>query len=397
MGDQFPQGSSIYIYEDELSFIEKLLEVKSIKKECLDKQQNILNLNNHYVGYIKTNRRLIEIVPKNNEIHLNHILRIYFFVHGDYHNLNDEIFSLTNDIFNSSLINLFLNELEKVIYKGLPTEYVSFSQNQKFIHGKVNYTQSYKNILLYNKEPFYTEVDQLSLDTSLNRVLKAAFNKVKNIAENKEGLSKINKYLYNIPNNYNKRDLTDVIINTKNYYCKNAFLYAKLILEESYYDSIGNFSGESLLINSDLLFELFIKKILFNLSIDQHFQEWKNTQPYGEYKNISKEYKPDILYNYSRSKNNAIAVIDVKNKFNTIFKNADVYQMVFYSTMLHSKKSILCYPSTFYKSPETLEIYSKDLSSNKIYAVFINICESSRTSFSESIDKFIRDLYLTIY
>ena len=86
MGDQFPQGSSIYIYEDELSFIEKLLEVKSIKKECLDKQQNILNLNNHYVGYIKTNRRLIEIVPKNNEIHLNHILRIYFFVHGDYHN-----------------------------------------------------------------------------------------------------------------------------------------------------------------------------------------------------------------------------------------------------------------------------------------------------------------------
>ncbi|MGJ5708470.1 5-methylcytosine restriction system specificity protein McrC [Staphylococcus cohnii] len=394
--NKFKQGHSIYIFDDELPFIEKLLEVKKIKKENLDSEQNILNLSGSYVGFIKTNRRMIEIAPKNDEVSLKHILRMYFFVNGSFHNFNDEIFSLTSDVFDFSVISLFLNELEKVMQKGLPTEYVTFSQDRKFASGKINYIRSYKRILLKNEEPFSTDIDELSLETSLNRTLKAAFNKIKNITNKKEVLSTISKRLSSISDNYNKMDLKNTVINTKNYYCKNAFLYAKLILEESHYDSIGNFGGESFLINSDLLFEQYIKKILFTLTPDKYFTDWNMEQQYGVYHNISKNYKPDILYKYSFNYNKSLAVIDVKNKFSSIYKNADVYQMLFYSGMLHSKKTILCYPSSYYKPPEILEIFSDNFLNAKIYAVFINICENSKDSFSESINDFIEDLYSII-
>ncbi|MBF2285556.1 MULTISPECIES: 5-methylcytosine restriction system specificity protein McrC [Staphylococcus] len=394
--NKFKQGHSIYIYDDEIPFIKRLLEVKKINKENLDIEQNILNLSGSYVGFIKTNRRMIEIAPKSDEVNLKHILRMYFFVNGSFHNFNDEIFSLTNDLFDYSLISLFLNELEKVTQKGLPTEYITFPQNHKFASGKINYTKSYKKILLGNEEPFSTEIDELSLDTSLNRTLKAAFNKIKNLTNKKDLLSTINKRLFNISNDYNKLDLKNVVINTKNFYCKNAFLYAKLILEESHYDSIGNFGGESFLINSDLLFEQYVKKILFTLTSDKYFTDWNEEQQYGVYNNIGKSYKPDILYKYSFNDNKSLAVIDVKNKFSSIYKNADVYQMIFYSGMLNAKKIILCYPSSYYKSPKVLEIFSDNFLNTNIYAVFINICENSKEGFSESINCFIEHLYSII-
>src|SRR5699024_6688627 len=253
----------IYIYDDEIPFIERLMEVKRIKKDSLDTEQNILNLSVSYVGFIKTNRRLIEITPKHEEVNLNHILRMYFFVNGSFTNFDDEIFGLSSNTFSFNLVKLFLKELELVTKKGLPTEYVTFPQNLKFASGKVDYTKTYKNILLKKQESFLSDVDELSLETSLNRALKAAFNKDKNFIEDKGSLLTIQKYLSNISDSHNQIDLKNVIINTKNYYCKNAFLYAKLILEESYYDSLGDFGGESFLINSDLLFEQYIKKILF--------------------------------------------------------------------------------------------------------------------------------------
>lgn len=396
INNKFKQGHSIYIFDDEIQFIEELLEVKRIKKENLDKNQNILNLSGSYVGFIKTNRRIIEIEPKSDEVSLKHILRMYFFVNGSFHNFNDEIFSLTSNVFDLSLVSIFLNELEKIIQKGLPTEYVTFSQDLKFASGKINYAKSYKNILLKNEEAFSTEKDELSLETSLNRTLKAAFNKIKKVTDQKDILSTISKRLSSVSNNYRETDLQNVVINTKNYYCKNAFLYAKLILEESHFDSVGNFGGESFLINSDLLFEQYVKKILFTLTPDKYFTDWNMEKQYGMYQSISKNYKPDILYKYSFNDNKSLAIIDVKNKFSSIYKNADVYQMLFYSGMLNSKKIILCYPSSHYKDPQTLEIFSDNFLNNNIYAVFINICENSKENFSESIDFFIESLYSVI-
>lgn len=223
INNKFKQGHSIYIFDDEIQFIEELLEVKRIKKENLDKNQNILNLSGSYVGFIKTNRRIIEIEPKSDEVSLKHILRMYFFVNGSFHNFNDEIFSLTSNVFDLSLVSIFLNELEKIIQKGLPTEYVTFSQDLKFASGKINYAKSYKNILLKNEEAFSTEKDELSLETSLNRTLKAAFNKIKKVTDQKDILSTISKRLSSVSNNYRETDLQNVVINTKNYYCKNAF------------------------------------------------------------------------------------------------------------------------------------------------------------------------------
>lgn len=390
------QGHSIYVYDDEIPFIERTLEEKNISKNSLDKEQNILNLNTSYVGFIKTNRRFIEIKPKHEHIKLNHILRMYFFVNGTFTNFDDEIFDISSHTFNFDLTSLFLKELEFVIKRGLPTEYISSQENMKYARGKVDYTKTYKNILMEKKEPFVTEVDELSLETSLNRTLKAALEKVKNYVDDKKTLSNLEKHLSNVSDTYTSLDLKNVIINTKNYFCKNVFLYAKLILEESHYDSVGDIGGQSFLINSDLLFEQFIKKILFSLTNDKYFIDWNNKQEYGVYNNITKTYNPDILYKYIVSEKKALGIIDVKNKFSNIYINADVYQMLFYSGMLSSQKIILCYPSAYYRDSEVLEVYSDNFITKNIYAVFINICEESKGSFIESINRFIDDIYAVI-
>jgi len=390
------QGHSIYIYDDELPFVEEILEVKGIDKDSLDKEQNILTLSVSYLGFIKTPRRIIEIMPKHEGVNFNHILRIYFFVHGSFKNFNDELFSLADATLGFDLIKLFLNEMEPIVKKGLPTEYVSSQENLRYSSGNVDYPKTYKNILLNRQEPFVSNKDDLSLQTPLNKTLKAAFNKIQNFIEDKGSVSYIQKYLSNISDSFTPQDLKNVLINTKNYYCKNAYLYAKLILEESHYDTLGGFGGESFLINGDMLFEQFIKKILFTYTNDRYFLDWNMEKEYGIYGHFPKSYKPDVLYKYETKENKALGIIDVKNKFGTIYKNADVYQMLFYSGMLSSQKIILCYPSTYRRKPETLEIFSENFITTKIYAVFINICEESREGFINSINEFIEDMYYTI-
>lgn len=65
----------------------------------------------------------------------------------------------------------------------------------------------------------------------------------------------------------------------------------------------------------------------------------------GDY---AKSYIPDMLYMYQDKKvpASAFCILDMKNKTSKPFSNADVYQMFFYANQLHSKRVILCYPSS---------------------------------------------------
>lgn len=387
------QGHSIYIYEEEVQFILNALRNKNISLDCFDKKQNILTLNQSYVGYIKTNKRIIELNHKNDEITLNHIIRMYYFVHGDFRNFDDSIFDIDNSENYENIIDLFIKELLVIRRKGLATEYVSKKENSNFAIGNINYTKSYKNLITFKDNPFECTLDELTLNTILNNVLKSAFKKILKMKHNNSNINKL-KGLFSGVNDLNSDKLSkNVYFDSKNYYCKNAYFLAKLILDESYFDNKGNSGGECFLINSDLLFEQFVKKILFRVNNNAKFIEWNNKKVYGEYKKGNKEYIPDILFNYSELNFKATAVLDVKNKFNETFKNSDVFQMLFYSTMLNSNKSILCYPCSIRTEIDSLEIFSDKFITNKIYAVYINIASNSKDDFKESIYKFINDIY----
>lgn len=387
------QGHSIYIYDEEVPFILNTLSNKNISLDCFDKKQNILTLNQSYVGYIKTNKRIIELQPKNDKITLNHIIRMYYFVHGNFKNFEDSIFDIDNTENYKNVIDLFIKELLVIRGKGLATEYISKIENSNYAIGTVNYTKSYKNMIVFKDNPFECSIDELTLNTTLNKTLKAAFKKILKIKHNNPEINTL-RGLFSGINNLAKNKSNEVVgFSSKNYYCKNAYFLAKLILDESYFDNNGNVGGECFLINSDLLFEEFIKKILFKISNDVKFMEWNSKKVYGEYRKGNKEYIPDIVFNYSELDSKATAVLDVKNKFNEIFKNPDVFQMLFYSTMLNSNKAILCYPCSTSTEFDNLEIFSDKFVTNKIYAVYINIASDSKENFKKSIYKFINEVY----
>ncbi|ELC8417123.1 hypothetical protein QYB54_002631 [Clostridium perfringens] len=387
------QGHSIYIYEEEVPFILDTLSNKNISLDCFDKKQNILTLNQSYVGYIKTNKRIIELQHKNDKITLNHIIRMYYFVHGNFKNFDDSIFDIDNSENYKNIIDLFIKELLVIRRKGLATEYVSKVCNSSYAIGNVNYTKSYKNLIVFKENPFECTIDELTLNTILNKVLKSAFKKVLKIKPNNPDINALRGLFSGIDDLGNSKFSEIVDFSSKNYYCKNAYFLAKLILDESYFNNKGNSDGECFLINSDLLFEKFIKKILFRINNDVKFIEWNNKKVYGEYRKGNKEYIPDILFNYSELNSKATAVLDVKNKFNEVFKNPDIFQMVFYSTMLNSNKAILCYPCSTSSKIDILEIFSDKFVTNKIYAVYINIASDSKEDFKKSIYKFINEIY----
>lgn len=390
------QGHSIYIYDDELDFIERVLKAKGIDLNSLDRTQNILTLSQRYVGYIKTNRRIIELVPKHDDLTLKHVMRIYYFVYGNFRNFEDEIFDLSSSVSYENIISMFLNELKDIKRKGLPTDYVSRQELSKYIRGSVNFVESYKNIRRMHEHPFVCEVDELSLNTELNRILKAALKKVSNIKKYSSDARLLKNMFKAVDDIAYKGESKSITFDSKNFYCKNAYFLAKLILDESYLDSTGVTGGECFLIDFDALFEEFIKKILFHVSNDIRFTQWNKDKEYGMYASITKRYMPDILYGYSESDNSAIAILDVKNKFSSTFRNADVFQMLFYSGMLSSRKLILCYPATEDKPIDELEIYSDNFLANKIYATYINIGGDTKQDFSDAIYKFIYDVYTCI-
>lgn len=186
MGDMISlkQGHSIYIYDEEMSLITEMLISRGIDTKALDVEQNILNLSQSYVGYIKTRKRIIEVSPKQEALTLNHIMRIYYFVHGSFRNFQDKTFDIDYSQNYMNIIEMFMNELKKIKNKGLPTDYVTNIENSRYIKGSVDYLKSFMKILIKEENPFYCKVDDLTQNTYLNRVIKAAYSKIVNKDKN---------------------------------------------------------------------------------------------------------------------------------------------------------------------------------------------------------------------
>lgn len=165
----------------------------------------------------------------------------------------------------------------------------------------------------------------------------------------------------------------------------------------------GQFFGESFLINFDDLFEKFIQKVLIEYSEDHLFSVWDNPHFYGEYNNsivgiAKKTYQPDLLYNYRKNYMGEFCscILDMKNKTSAPFSSADVYQMIFYSTMLKSPKVILCYPASEYKETTVLNLFNDQIELNKINAIYMNLNGNSANEFKENIKKFINEIFSII-
>ncbi|WP_223701713.1 McrC family protein [Sutcliffiella deserti] len=397
----------IYVNSDEIKFFTEFLEKKGIAWKEEHKEASVVSLSKSLTGYIKTPRRLITIESKYKEINFEHILRLYNYVYSYNNTQDDELLDINESTQSQHIVRSFLTKLRGNISIGILQDYSKTDKNTKFLKGNVDYVTTFKNSMKLRRNPVRTTVYMLSPDVDINRLIVGALQLISKSGQNtSEAFELLDFFNHVHPITENASNYLGTIdFNSKNIRYKKIASEAAMIIDSLYYDEFGgNVGGESFLVNFDILFEKFIQKILIEVTEERDFSVWKESQIFGvEYFNgavLNKnEYHPDILYKYTPEDEerdfqpSAKAVIDVKNKANGVFKNSDLYQMLVYNQLLYAKKSILIYPSFFYKPSTVFTIDNNRIPVPEIYSVFIDISSTEAETFKSSILTLIEDVY----
>ena len=397
----------ISVFPDEIEFFTKFLEKKGITWGQEQKEASVIALSKSLTGYIKTPRRVINIEPKYREINIAHILRLYNYVFSYRDVQDDELLDINKSNQSQNIVESFLKKLQENISIGILQDYFPFEQNTKYLKGNVDYVSTYKNIMKLRRYPVKTEVYTLSPNVDVNRLIVGALQIISKSGQNSSEALELLGYFNNVvPISANASEfLQSIHFNSKNIRYKKVASDAAMIIDSLYYDGVrGSVGGESFLINFDVLFEKFVRKILLEETNERNFSIWKEPKLFGkEYHDgsvlSSRFYQPDILYKFNPEdeerdyKPTAEAVLDVKNKANGVFKNADIYQVMLYNQLLYAKRSILIYPSFFYKPSTIFTIENDSLPVPEIHSVFIDIASPDAESFKESISNLIEDVY----
>ena len=316
----------------------------------------------NYVGIIKINNLIIEILPK---ISLsNDIIKdreILVFMLSKCNKLSVDINELLNsNILNNSLLDIlakvFSKKLLNELQKGLYREYVSKEEALSTIKGKTLISKSIKENTI-NKNKMNCKYDEFTEDNLFNAILKRAISvilfSIKNDDVKKE-LNIINNVLNDISDIYIPNN---IILNYKLNRMNNRFLecftLAKLILLNSSMDkSLGKENGFSILFEMNYLYEEYIGVLLKEVFNDTNISI--NTQEKSRYLlwNTLKErneiaLNPDIvIYKDNKPK----VIIDTKWKSSSInnieiYSQSDIYQMYAYiTTYAECEECILLYP-----------------------------------------------------
>lgn len=397
----------ISVFPDEIEFFTNFLKKKGITWIQEQRDASVVALSKSLTGYIKTPRRKINIEPKYKEIQIEHILRLYNYVYSYRDVQDDELLDINKSNQSQNIVNSFLRKLQENISIGILQDYFPTEQNTKFLKGNVNYVTTYKNIMKLRKDPVKTEVYTLSPNVDINRLIVGALQIISHLGKNSSEAIELLGYFNNvIPITENASEfLQSINFNSKNIRYKKIASDGAMIIDSLYYDGLkGNVGGESFLINFDDLFEKFIIKILLEETTERNFSIWKDPQLFGkEYFNglvsSNKYYKPDIIYKFNPQdeerdyKPSAEAVLDIKNKANGVFKNADIYQIMLYNQLLYANKSILIYPSFSYRPSTILTIENDQLPVPEIHAVFIDIASPDAETFKAAIRNLIEVVY----
>lgn len=273
----------IVVQNDEVVFFENFLISYNITWPIEQKQEGIIILSKSMVGVINTPVRKIRLLPKFKELTLDHVLRLYFFVNGYKSSSDDGLLNVTNNNNFNTIIKQFIKNTEHAVLRGLPKEYIQTEKRTNFWKGKVNAVKSIKNVTLHQQKPVATKVSILSVDSVLNQLLKAALQKVTHHADLGLHAKRLLTYFEDISTSNDSGDIQyrNIIFTTKNLEFKKLAFQAVMIIDELYIDmSSGDVGGDSFLINFDILFEKFIRKILLSLP-DKKFSTWKDSKPFS--------------------------------------------------------------------------------------------------------------------
>lgn len=304
-----------------------------------------------YVGVIQIGGLTIEILPKadNNEnadknlwqnILLN-ILKVCKHIQVEsisetqlkkrYHSILDVYFEL------------YLNEVERLVKKGMIKKYRKNQSNQNALKGKLLFAQNIQQNLVH-KERFYCEHQVYDKNHLLHQILYKGLLVLKTFV-NDSLKDKLNRLLFEFQDfeniNIQKKHFDKIIIDRKNHDYQKAIDIAKIIIL-NYSPSLnyGNENLLTLLFDMNALWEEYIFRILQKYKPNEMEISFQNSDMFWENKRI----RPDIVL---KTKDETF-VIDTKWKIIDANNPSDddLKQMFVYNLHWKAEKTLLLYPKT---------------------------------------------------
>ena len=358
---------------------------------------NIVSMKN-YVGLIQMkNGYQIQILPKisftNSEdlenrntkkIFLNMLRSMKDFPSKVFNNSNIQVERMNlYEIF----INMYLQEIRRLIKIGLKSNYIFKEDNLNYYKGKLLTSQHFK-INLVHKERFYVAYDEFNPNRVENKLIKATLLKLQKLTTSAENSKKIRQLLVffemiDASMNYTA-DFSKVRINRSNRDYEMIMQWSKVfLLNKSFTTFSGNNNSRALLFPMEKVYESYVakhlKKILgedgWNVS-SQDRGYYLFTEPRLQFALI-----PDIVC----KRRERTIIMDTKwkklvnnERINYGISQSDMYQMYAYSKKYKSSEVWLLYPlNDEMKEHSEISFNSGDGTTVNIYFVDLENIQSS--------------------
>ena len=338
------------VFDDLKQFIlknnEQTLFLKPSYKKGLGETLQAQN----YVGVIQTkDGTTIEILPKIQNLDTDASKKILIKMlktlrKSPFKNFNmAHLKSLKMPLF-EIFITMFLDELSKLLKKGLKSDYITKEENIKFLKGKLKINQQIQ-INYIQKERFFVEYQEFLSDRVENRLIKTTLEFLYKKSRSNYNQQRIREFLFifdaiEVSHNI-KNDFTKIKLNRQMKDYEQALLWCRtFLLKNSFTPYKGSDIAFALLFDMNLLFESYVghylKKKGLNISL----------QDKGKYlveKPNKFALRPDIVINEDEQ-----LIADTKWKMIKDEKDisqADMYQLFAYGTKYKEcSKLYLIYP-----------------------------------------------------
>lgn len=321
---------------------------------------------NSYVGVIQAGDKVIEILPKADNLSTNEEITkakwqsalLYMLKRAGYIKLNNTEKAQQQSRSNNLLdiyIYTFLKEVEYLIHSGLVKKYHQIKTNGTVLRGRILIEQQIQHNSIH-KERFFTKHTIYDRNNIYNSILKAALDIVQKRSVNYSIKQLAGKQLLSFEGiniwSGQEKDFQKIKFDRKTINYQYGIELARMIILNYCPDmSAGNNSVLAILFDMNTLFERFIYKELkreeknfanYSLQIQPQSKMlfWKN-----------KTIKPDIVITYKKldasgKKKEYITVLDTKWKLVSTYdpSDSDLKQMFTYNFQYASLNSILVYP-----------------------------------------------------
>jgi len=346
-----------------------------------------------YVGNIVLPDHCLVIRPK--IPHLN-----FFLMLTDAYDLakfRDETFRYAEERgLLEALIEKFLGDVEQLCRRGISKGYNDFEGNLPFLRGRLQIIQDLRrNPMLHHK--IYCRYSDFTPDVLENQILRYALHLIASQSIGTEDLSsrarQLTYYFESVPLRiFSSTDIPSPVYTRLNQHYETIVNLAKLVIRNTTLNlqAPGNVKFSSFLVNMNVLFEEFLRRVLRSRVRD--FIVRKGGEYYldtlGKFRR-----RPDITLKKNKCE---ILVVDAKYKLlsQKDFEqgkavDSDVNQIVSYCLAIPVKHGVLVYPkiqgAVVEETPQPVQVREKDV---KFSIKAVDLTRTTREGFMAECDSF---------